>query len=96
MPSGFELLNTEERIVGFGNSVVSMSNSVSQHQQQSNNQQSASNLPAGLQSIQVSKPKQQQSSAQKSQYEQYMAMRNNDTNLLKQYQQTQYHKSGGY
>lgn len=91
MPSGFELLNTEERIVGFGNSVVSMSNSVSQHQQQT-----TSNLPAGLQSMQVSKPKQQHQNQQKSQYEQYMAMRNNDTNLLKQYQQNQYHKSGGY
>lgn len=94
MPSGFELLNTEERIVGFGNSIVSMSNGVSQHQQANNHQ--ASNLPAGLQSVKVAKPKNQAQMQQKSQYEQYMAMRNNDTNLLKQYQQNQYHRSGGY
>ena len=94
MPSGFELLNTEERIIGFGNSAVSMSNEISQHQQQSNQQQS--NLPSGLQSMQVSKPKQQHQNQQKSQYEQYMALRNNDTNLLKQYQQNQYQRSGGY
>jgi hypothetical protein len=92
MPSGFELLNTEERIVGFGNSVVSMGNEVNQHQQQ----QATSNLPAGLQSMQVAKPKQQHQQQQKSQYEQYMAMRNNDTNMLKQYQQNQYRQAGGY
>lgn len=96
MPSGFELLNTEERIVGFGNSAVSMNNEVNQYQQEYNNQQQQSNLPAGLQSIQVAKPKQQQTNMQKSQYEQYMAMRNNDTNLLKQYQQNQYRQAGGY
>jgi hypothetical protein len=90
MPSGFELLNTEERIVGFGNSIVSMGNEVNQQQQ------STSNLPAGLQSVQVAKPKQQAQNQQKSQYEQYMAMRNNDTNLLKQYQQNQYRQAGGY
>lgn len=94
MPSGFELLNTEERIIGFGNSIVSMSNEISQHQQY--NTQSQSNLPSGLHSVQIAKPKQQHQNQQKSQYEQYMAMRNNDTNLLKQYQQNQYQRSGGY
>jgi hypothetical protein len=94
MPSGFELLNTEERIVGFGNSAIGAENDVKQYQQ--GNQYSDNNLPAGLQSIQVSKPKRQQSTAQKSQFEQYMAMRNNDTNVLKQYQQQQYRRAGGY
>jgi hypothetical protein len=96
MPSGFELLNTEERIVGFGNSVVNMNNEVNEYKQEYNQSKQASNMPPGLQSIQVSKPKQQNSSMQKSQYEQYMAMRNNDTNMLKQYQQNQYRQAGGY
>lgn len=92
MPSGFELLNTKERIVGFGNDPVSLTNGIknynpNQGQQQSNQN---NNIPTGLQAIQVSKPKQQYANQQKSQYEQYMAMRNSDTNMLKQYQQRQY------
>jgi hypothetical protein len=96
MPSGYELLNTEERIVGFGNSIVNINNEVNEYKQEYNQSKQNSNIPPGLQSIQVSKPKQQHSSMQKTQYEQYMAIRNNDTNMLKQYQQQQYRHASGY